>query len=68
MANMQKLKGIMAESGYTQRSLSKKIGMTASTFSNKINGKAPFNVDEACKICDVLGINEPNVKCHIFLQ
>lgn len=68
MANMRKLKGIMAEAGFTQRALSKEIGMGFTTFNSKINEKSSFNVDEAQKICDVLGIVDPSVKCQIFLR
>lgn len=68
MANMKKLKGIMAENGYTQNTLAQKIGMSRGTFNMKINGKYPFTVDEACKICDILCITDSNIKCHIFLR
>lgn len=68
MANMKRLRGIMAEVGVTQRVLSKEIGMCRTTFSNKLNGKAAFNVDEAKKICEFLGISDPGLKCQIFLR
>lgn len=68
MANMMKLRGVMAERGITQRRLAKATGMSASNLSTKITGKNPFNVDEANKICEELGITDPALKCQIFLQ
>jgi transcriptional regulator with XRE-family HTH domain len=68
MANMKRLKGIMAEAGFSQRSLAKEIGMGVTALNAKVNEKSPFNVDEAQKICEVLGITDPAVKCHIFLR
>lgn len=67
MANMNKLRGIMAEAGMTQGSLAKQVGMSRGAFNLKLNGKSPFNVDEVQKICTVLGISDRELKCQIFL-
>ena len=68
MPNMRKLLGVMAEAGYTQEALADKTGIGRSSMSCKINGKRPFDVDEAAKICEVLNISDPELKCQIFLR
>jgi DNA-binding XRE family transcriptional regulator len=37
-----KLKGAIAEKGYTQEEVAQAIGITAATFSKKINGELTF--------------------------
>jgi transcriptional regulator with XRE-family HTH domain len=68
MANMNKLRGIMAEKGLSQKALAAKVGISTSNLSQKMTGKASFNVDEAWKICDALEIVDPQTKCQIFLS
>lgn len=68
MANMNKLRGIMAEKGLSQKALAAKVGISTSNLSQKMTGKVSFNVDEAWKICDVLEILDPQIKCQIFLS
>ena len=67
MASKNKLKGVMAESGYNNRTLSSKVGMSYSSFCAKASGKRPFTLEEAVKICDALEITDPALKCQIFL-
>ena len=62
-----KLKGKIAEAGYSQRSLAKEIGMSKNTLNSKVNGKIPFNTVEIEAICDKLGIKNPVEKASIFL-
>lgn len=50
--NTQLLKGKMVAFGDTQAKLAKAIGMSASNFNDKINGKAPFRQN------DILAIRE----------
>lgn len=44
------LRAEMARVGMTGKELAKEIGITNSTFSTKMNGKALFSLDEAFKI------------------
>lgn len=67
MINTLRLKAIILEKGYTQRTLSKKIGINKNTLNSKINGSSQFNVDEVDQICKILNINSAEEKCSIFL-
>ena len=49
----------MVEENMTQTEVAKKIGISLSAFNAKMVGKREFTVQEAAKICDLLGINEP---------
>ena len=53
-----KLKGLMAEKGFTIRSLSKNTGIPVSTLSNKLNGLTEFKTSEILKISYTLGISD----------
>lgn len=65
--NIPKLKGIMAEQGFTQKNLAKAIGVSEATMSAKLTGATSFNTNEALKICDVLHITDNKAKAEIFL-
>ena len=45
-----KLKGKIAEAGYSQRSLAAELGMSKNTLNSKVNGKIPFNTVEIERI------------------
>lgn len=64
---INKLKGKMAEKGYSQRSLAAALGISKNTLNAKVNGKVPFNTLEVAKICEVLEIREGSEKVAIFL-
>lgn len=63
-----KLKGKIAEAGYTQRSLAVALGMSKNTLNSKVNGKIPFNTVEIQQICEKLGIHDLQEKASIFLS
>lgn len=63
-----KLKGKIAEMGYSQRALAEKLGMSKNTLNAKVNGKVPFNTVEVAKICEILDIHNGSEKAAIFLQ
>ena len=65
---MSKLRGKMAEAGYSQRSLAAAIGISANSLNNKINKRSPFNTVEIEAICKVLGITDSSEKALIFLS
>ena len=63
-----KLKGKIAEAGFSQRSLALELGMSKNTLNSKVNGKIPFNTVEIERICDKLGIHDGAEKASIFLS
>ena len=54
-------------SGISRKELAKKIHMSESTLSDKINGKRSFTVDEVERLCEILGIVSSDEKVSIFL-
>ena len=64
---MNKLRGKMAEAGFTQKSLAKAIGISANSMNDKINKRRPFNTVEIEAICKALGITDCSEKARIFL-
>ena len=63
-----RLKGKIMEAGFSQRALAAELRMSKNTLNNKINGRTPFNLDEAKQICDILGIHDDAEKAQIFLS
>ena len=63
--DVQKVKGKMAERGYTKSSLSKKLGINRNTLVSYLNTpeKTPYNVVSA--MADVL-CDSPEEACAIF--
>lgn len=61
------LKAEIAAREMTYREVAEKAGISKSTFSAKINGQRPFDVDEVLRIVDVLGITDNQRKVEIFL-
>ena len=60
------LKGILREKKITYEALSRFLKMSLSAFSNKINGKSVFNLLEANKIGQHLGIKRQDIKTYFF--
>lgn len=67
MVNTRKLRGKMAEKGYTQRTLAEKMKRNKNTLNAKINGKTPFTDEEIESACEALEIEEAAEVCRIFL-
>ena len=67
MLNKNKLRARMVEVGYTQDKLAKETGISYTSLSRKMNGVTSFDVDEADRICEVLGIVAGVEKAEIFL-
>lgn len=59
-----KLKGKMREEGFTQESLSSRVGISETSLWNKLNGKQDFTSREMLSIMTVLGIEDP--KAYFF--
>ncbi len=64
---VNKLKGKIAEAGFSQRTLAEALGMSKNTLNAKVNGKVPFNTVEIELICKVLDIRDITEKAAIFL-
>lgn len=63
MVNADKLRGIIAERGMSQRQVAQILGMTEKTFYTKMR-KGVFGTDEAEQMIALLNINNP---VEIFL-
>ena len=66
--NANKLRGKMAENGFTQKALAAIIGKSENSLSRKLRGKTPFNTDEIMSICDALHIDSNAEKASIFFD
>jgi cyanate lyase len=64
--NHLKLQGRIRELGLTHRDVASAIGLTAATFSIKMNGKSAFTQDEIRKMCDLLGIDKHEIGSYFF--
>lgn len=68
MINTLKLKAAITEAGYTQATLAQELEMSPNTLSSKVIGKSKFDIEEATRICNILGIDNGATKAAIFLQ
>lgn len=59
-----KLRGIIAERGFSQREVARRIGMTEKTFYTKMKSGV-FGTDEAVRMIELLDIKNP---AAIFLS
>ena len=58
MINIPKLRGVIAENGYSQRALAEELGMTPKTFYNKME-RGVFDTDEVMQLITLLHIDHP---------
>lgn len=58
MIQTDKLRGIIVENGYSQRTVAKAIGITEKTFYEKMK-KGVFGSDEIQTMIDLLHIEDP---------
>ena len=58
MINANKLRAKIVEQGMTQAQVAQEMGMSAKTFSVKMNN-GKFGLDEAEKMIKILNISEP---------
>ncbi len=66
MTNTSKLKGRMAEQGYTLSSLSEELHISRPSLRKRINGTADFKVSEIENLCSVLKIPISEVGNYFF--
>lgn len=64
---LQKLKGIIREKDKTYKECALGIGVSETSFLNKINGKKRFYIDELNRLGDFLGMT-PEEKAYIFIS
>ena len=67
MIDKRKLRARMIGAGFTQKALAAAVGISENTMCAKINGRSQFTVQEAEKVCRLLGIRTAGEKCQIFL-
>ncbi len=58
MINKNKLKSKIVENGFTQESLSEKMGISRQSFNSKLNNKVEFRVSEIESLCEILKIDD----------
>ena len=63
---INKLKSLIVEKGFTQKTFAEKIGMNASVLSKILNGKREMNVSEATSMMEALELS-PEEAGIIFL-
>lgn len=61
-----KLLGRIKELGYTQKAVSKAIGVTESHFSRKLSGEYVFKQSEIQSICELLHIPSEEIGKYFF--
>lgn len=60
MVKSEELKRLMRKKGTDSRRLSKKVGISESLFSQKLNNYSSFNLDQAQIIKEQLGMSVKN--------
>lgn len=65
--NIDKLKGKLVEKRKTYEDCSKHLSITITSFSNKMNGRSKFYVDEINKLSNFLKLSNQE-KIDIFLN
>lgn len=64
---MLKLKGVLTEKKKTYEECAKNIGISVTTFNDKINGRRAFSCWEAARLSDFLSLTAAE-KVYIFLS
>lgn len=54
--NLNKIKGLMAENGDTQKDLACKLGITDETLRNYFRGKTIMRIDTISKIAEIYNV------------
>jgi transcriptional regulator with XRE-family HTH domain len=66
MVNTNKIKGRMRELEITQADVAKCLNIAQPTVNQKINNIRPFDLDEAEKFSNLLGINAGEFSTYFF--
>ena len=68
MTNTLKLKGRIAEMGFTQSRLSEELHISRMTLRKKITGTTDFRVSEIEKLCSILNIDKSEINDFFFAK
>lgn len=55
--NLAKLKGVLVEKGRTYADMAEVLGISKTTVVNKLSGRSDFDINEANKIANWLGLS-----------
>lgn len=66
MYDYSKLKGRIAEKGYTKCGFAKVLNMHPNSLSYRLDNKLEFTQEDIVKICDVLGIKHKDIPVYFF--
>lgn len=66
MPNKKRIKGKMAELGFTQKDIAKELELSPATVSQKINGVRPMYLDEAKKLAEILRVKDDEFRSIFF--
>lgn len=66
MTNTSKLRGRIAEKGYTMGSFSKAVGISRPSLRMKLSGEREFKASEITKSCLVLEISRHDIGEYFF--
>ena len=61
-----RLRGRIAECGFTQKSLAEAVNISVGQFCQKMSGRYPFKQNEIERICDVLSIKANEIGAYFF--
>lgn len=64
--NYSKLRGKIKELGYSEESVAQKIGISPSSFNNKLNGKTNLSSKEIYLISNLLNISDGEFIVYFF--
>ena len=62
-----KLRGLIKEKGLSESELAKRINLSPSSLSCRLNGKIDWTVPEVRAVCDVLNIDKTNIGEYFFI-
>lgn len=61
-----KLRGLIAEKGYTHVEVAHVLGITKQCFWKKLNGKVGFKQKDIVKLCNLLGIDKSDIGLFFY--
>ncbi len=65
--NLNKLNAKIVEVGIKKKAVAKHFGISVQALNKKLTGATKITVDDACKFCEVLRIDNDTEKSEIFL-
>ena len=58
----RKLRALMLENGYDQKTLGRRCGLSRTQVSDRMVDKTPWTLDEVYRVCDALCIEAKDIK------